>query len=357
MQYIPNTIPGYAPDYFGAGKNGFQDGDAATGVQGTEIAAEVWNDWLGNLMKICELAGVATAPGQFTDLANGVLGLAAGQTVAAINADAYPIVGTDIGKLLNYGTTAGAFTSSLPDVGALPARFKVDLRCEGPYALTVNAHAGNTIEGQTSVVIYAGEVVTFVPFGTVWKAFKRRSGLYVPGWQLFLTGSSTFTVPPGVYRLTSLLWGGGGQRHRERGEWRRGGWVFRRALHRDARSYHPGHRRRRRWTAGRQSRCVIVVRFVPFGDRWYRVCNGGDRRRWRLQLWRCAGQHGHRWLARYGGRRPVRRRRWRLWARGASPGRRRLRWHDARQSCRRWRRWRLPGLLVSRRNTPCNMLA
>lgn len=74
MQY-PSGL-GYVPNFFGGGKSGFQDGDPTTGVQGTELQAAVFNDILGNLMKVLDTAGVAPTPNRYDDLLDAIRSVA-----------------------------------------------------------------------------------------------------------------------------------------------------------------------------------------------------------------------------------------------------------------------------------------
>jgi hypothetical protein len=75
MQYVPGGTPGVNPNYFGAGEGGFQDGNPATGTQGTEFQAALWNDILGNLMNIMAVAGIAATPGRLADLSDAIKAL------------------------------------------------------------------------------------------------------------------------------------------------------------------------------------------------------------------------------------------------------------------------------------------
>ena len=75
MQGVPNGTPGAVANLFGAGLNGFQDGNPATGTQGTELVSALFNDILGNLLNVLSLAGIAPAPGDYQDLANSIFAL------------------------------------------------------------------------------------------------------------------------------------------------------------------------------------------------------------------------------------------------------------------------------------------
>lgn len=67
--------PGNVPNFFGAGLGGFQDGDPASGIQGTELTADLFNDMLGNLLGILSAAGVTPTAGRYADLSDALRSL------------------------------------------------------------------------------------------------------------------------------------------------------------------------------------------------------------------------------------------------------------------------------------------
>lgn len=77
MRYVDNTTPGVAANFFGAGLGGFQDGDPASGIRGTEFTANYENDILGNLMRLLTRGGVAPTPGRYDDVADAIAALVA----------------------------------------------------------------------------------------------------------------------------------------------------------------------------------------------------------------------------------------------------------------------------------------
>lgn len=206
MQYVPNDTPGAAPNTFGAGNAGFQNGDPATGTQGTELDAGYLNDLLGNLMNIMAVAGIAPTAGRLADLSDAIQGMARKLQVEAVN---YQILASDAGKIILFNTAGGALTATMPDVTAMVEGFHVDLRCAGPNPLTVNCTGAQQIDGEASITVGAGETSFVFGDETTWRSDARPSGVYAPGVAM-IAASGNFTVPVGVSKLDVQLWGGGG---------------------------------------------------------------------------------------------------------------------------------------------------
>lgn len=57
-----------AVDLFGAGKNGFRNGNKAEGISATDLTAEFFNDVQENLARLIEAAGIALVKGDYTQL-------------------------------------------------------------------------------------------------------------------------------------------------------------------------------------------------------------------------------------------------------------------------------------------------
>ena len=62
-----------APDLFGAGKDGFKDGDKALGIPATELTAAFFNDIQENLARLVEAGGDALAKGDYSQLLNTLI--------------------------------------------------------------------------------------------------------------------------------------------------------------------------------------------------------------------------------------------------------------------------------------------
>lgn len=204
------TGNGFVPNFFGPGLGGFQDGDADTGVLGTLLQSVLFNDILGNLLAIMSAAGIAPTAGRYADLADSISVLSAQRKIRLVNLDNVALTEADNGKIIYYDTSGGALTTVLPDVTAMAAGFNVELRCEGPYPLTVNAVGVTTqIEGVGSVILRAKRQLLLFGDTQVFRSVVRRSALYAPG-RAYITATGNFTVPAGVTELDVELWGGGG---------------------------------------------------------------------------------------------------------------------------------------------------
>lgn len=207
MQYVPNATPGAKLDHFGVGKAGFQNGDPTTGTKGTQIAAGVFNDMLGNLLRAVEAAGLVPTPDRLDDLKDAIGALSALRPLAIKTVTGYQIVAADNGKTIIYDTAGGPLATTLPDITAMPVGFNVELRCEGPHAVTVNRTGAQTIEGATSLTVGAKSSALLLGDTVVWRTLVSRSGLYVPGQQL-ITATGNWIVPPGVSLVLAEAEGG-----------------------------------------------------------------------------------------------------------------------------------------------------
>lgn len=210
MQYVSNATPGFAANTFGAGKHGFQDGDPTTGTRGTKLSAELFNDLLGNLMKVVEAGIGAGTPGDHDDLKDAIMSLAATRPLQFKSAN-YNIQASDNGTTIVFDTNGGALSTLLPDVTALPVGFNVELRCNGTNLLTVNRTGGQTIDGATSLVLGAKRSAAVFGDAATWYSSKTAAGVYAQGYQVITApGTANFTVPAGVYELWVWVWGAGG---------------------------------------------------------------------------------------------------------------------------------------------------
>lgn len=210
MQYVPNATPGAALNFFGAGKAGFQNGDAAAGIVGTQLPASVFNDLLGNLMHLTEASGVGATPGRVQDLKDAIMALTATRPLQLKSAN-YNIEAADNGTTIIFDTAGGALSTLLPDVTTLPIGFNVELRCDGINTLTINRTGGQTIDGATSLVLGSKRSALLLGDQQTWRSEKKAAGVYAPGVQILsATGTANFTVPAGVYELWVWVWGAGG---------------------------------------------------------------------------------------------------------------------------------------------------
>lgn len=112
-----------AADLFGAGKDGFRDGEKAAGISATDLTAAFFNDLQENMAGVVEGVGIALVKGDYTQLATAIKAIfqkssavssAAGGTVDAITADYSPAITALTDNLLLIVRAAGANTSATP---------------------------------------------------------------------------------------------------------------------------------------------------------------------------------------------------------------------------------------------------
>lgn len=112
-----------APDLFGAGKDGFKDGDKASGIAATDLTAAFFNDIQENIAGVIEGADYALIKGDATQLALAVRRLfqkasavsaTASGTVDAITANFTPAIAALSDHLLLIVRAGGANTSTTP---------------------------------------------------------------------------------------------------------------------------------------------------------------------------------------------------------------------------------------------------
>lgn len=178
---IPPTVPGY--EWF----NGVQE----------ELAAIVLRAGLS--LDAADLAQVRKA---LDRLHGGGL-----RTVAA-NLD---LAADDAGVVL-VDAAAASRTLTLPAVNAAngrPLRFTF-VRVDGATAntVTIQRAGSDLIEGLSSITIPINERLALQGDGA--SAWRRVGGAGPLSRMQVFTGSGTFTVPAGVYRVRVRVWGGGG---------------------------------------------------------------------------------------------------------------------------------------------------
>lgn len=112
-----------APDLFGAGKDGFKDGDKASGIAATDLTAAFFNDVQENIAGVIEGAGDALVKGDGAQVLTAIRRLfqkaaavsaAASGTVDAITANFTPAIAALSDHLLLIVRAGGANTSTTP---------------------------------------------------------------------------------------------------------------------------------------------------------------------------------------------------------------------------------------------------
>lgn len=132
-------------------------------------------------------------------------------SIANINTQTttYTVLGTDYGKIIRF-TGSAATTFNLTAAATLGAGWYAYVENAGTGAenagqLTIDPNAAETVDGQTTLVIYPGDVRILATDGTSFFT-EIISGGYV---QYTTAGATTFTVPTKIKWVRVNMWGGG----------------------------------------------------------------------------------------------------------------------------------------------------
>lgn len=110
----------------------------------------------------------------------------------------------DTSTLINV--TSGTFTQTLSAVSSLPSGWYCYYRNTGTGVVTLDPNGSELIGGTTTAVCNPGDIWLIQSTGTAF--FLNR--LVGNNSVIYTSGTSTFTVPAGVYRIYAECWGGGG---------------------------------------------------------------------------------------------------------------------------------------------------
>lgn len=202
-----------AVDLFGAGKDGFKDGDLANGIVPTDLNADIFNQLQEEVARIIESAGVPLDGAVFTQLTRAVKRLFGGN-VTTVNAANSPYALTaDHAGLVIMDATAGNVSATLPAAALLTGvsmkyRFvRVDATVN--TATVSRAGADTFVGGATSFTFGSLGDWRVVESDTVSKwAFVGRRAKSTR--TVLTSGSGTYTTPAGCVALRVRGVGGGG---------------------------------------------------------------------------------------------------------------------------------------------------
>lgn len=143
-------------DKFGAGKDGYTDGDVVGGIPATDLSAALFDNLQEELANIVEAAGIVLDGAVLTQVRQAVRRLFGGN-VTTVNAANSPLVLTaDNAGIVVLDATAGNISATLPlasALAAMPFRFvRVDATAN---TATVNRAGADTIDGETSFAVAA----------------------------------------------------------------------------------------------------------------------------------------------------------------------------------------------------------
>lgn len=191
---------GATPDYW------FKDCSSQTVRDGTEILAPWMNALMAQIRQTIRRSGVAEDNTDDDMVARAIRGQRANWLTAGGGANAITL------------NPQPAF-STLSDMAGVPMRFLVAASNTTAVTLNVNAKGARDVVSPdgaalTAKNLIAGTVVEVVYDGT--RFVITSSGLGAAGArvarerQIYTAGTSSWTVPTGVYKIYFRLWGGGG---------------------------------------------------------------------------------------------------------------------------------------------------
>lgn len=199
--------PNAALNLFGAGKNGYRDGNKAAGINPTELSAAIMN----GLQE--ELAAIPESVGMVLDSANNHQVLEAIQRMIDAQSGNYAL---DTGAANAYVIALNPAIAAYPD--GLTVRFKIANGNTG--ASTLNAGAGpaplvndaggalvqgDAPAGNIATATYIAAAGKFYLTSMVQSQFKSQPHTI----QKFTSGSGTYTTPAGCVAIKVRMVGGG----------------------------------------------------------------------------------------------------------------------------------------------------
>ena len=110
----------------------------------------------------------------------------------------------DNSTLINV--TSGTFTQTISAVSGLAAGWYCYYRNTGTGVVTIDPNGSELIGGATTAVCNPGDIWLIQSTGTAFLLNRLAGNNSV----VYTSGSNTFTVPAGVYRVYAECWGGGG---------------------------------------------------------------------------------------------------------------------------------------------------
>jgi hypothetical protein len=129
---------------------------------------------------------------------------------------------SDNSTLINV--TSGTFTQTISAVSGLAAGWYCYYRNTGTGVVTIDPNGSELIGGVTTAACNPGDVWLIQSTGTAFLLSRLVGNNSV----VYTSGSNTFTVPAGVYRIYAECWGGGGSASQAQGAGAGGyvaGWI------------------------------------------------------------------------------------------------------------------------------------
>jgi len=129
---------------------------------------------------------------------------------------------SDNSTLINV--TSGTFTQTISAVSGLAAGWYCYYRNTGTGVVTIDPNGSELIGGVTTAACNPGDIWLIQSTGTAFLLSRLVGNNSV----IYTSGSNTFTVPAGVYRIYAECWGGGGSASQSQGAGAGGyvaGWI------------------------------------------------------------------------------------------------------------------------------------
>ncbi len=147
------------PDKFGAGKDGFTDGDVIGGIPATDLEAILFDNLQEEIANVVEGAGIVLNGATLTQLRQAVKRLFGGN-VTTVNAANSPLALTaDHAGLVIMDATAGNIVANLPAVNVIaqPVRFTFVRADATANSATINRAGADTFLGGATSVTVSGQ--------------------------------------------------------------------------------------------------------------------------------------------------------------------------------------------------------
>lgn len=201
------------------GTGGTTQATARTGIGATTVGASFFTLTNPSAITFPRINADNTVSALDSTAFRGALGLGAGDItgLVVINRSSNTILSlSENGYLVRYTST---FTQTLTTAATLGNGWYVFVQNVGTGAITFDPNGSETIGGTTTAVLNPGDMWLIACNGTNFDLLRLEGFNSV----LYSSGTGSFTVPSGVYRIYAEAWGGGGNANQYSGSSPAGG--------------------------------------------------------------------------------------------------------------------------------------
>jgi len=194
----------------GGGRRGFRDRNLGLGQAGTIHIAQHHNGLQEEIIRAIERSGIVPSAADNEQLFGAIRRMANGASTQ-LNNGTFTLTADQLGWV-QLNAASGNISCTLPVTtasGGNPQRVTLARLDATANLVTINAAAGDTIEGVASLTIGPGERVTLASNAANNWFLVSQAPLGLRGMQAF-TASGNFIVPFGVRRVRVQCWGAGG---------------------------------------------------------------------------------------------------------------------------------------------------